>query len=262
MSFFTKALSKVGIGAAKIDAVLDNQQVEPGTIMSGVLNITGGKAEQKINKIDLDVYCNYFVEEEYEEDGESRTRVVEETCRINTFDVQESFTINPGEELAIEFEIPLSAQAPLSFGKSKTWLQTNLDIDFALDKQDRDYLHVVPNERQQAILDAIAQLGFDMVEAESEGCSSSKGELPFIQEFEFKAHRGDFNGRLDELELVMMNYHDEVGVHLEIDRKARGIGGFFAEMFGRDEVNAYISVTEPDVDAISEQLYQLIDDNC
>lgn len=261
MSFFSKALSKVGIGAAKIDAVLDNQQVQPGEQLHGVLNITGGKVEQQINKIDLDVYCNYFVEEEYEEDEETKTRVVEQTCRINSFDVNESFTIGPGEEKSIDFSIELSLQAPLSFGKSKTWLQTNLDIDFALDKQDRDYLHVVPNPLQQAVLNAVAELGFDMVEAESEGCSSHRGELPFIQEFEFKAHRGDFAGRLDELEVVMMCYPDELGVHLEIDRRARGFSGFIANMFGRDETNVYLSVTEDNADSIIDEIYELIDSN-
>lgn len=262
MSFFSKALSVVGIGAAKIDAVLDSDSIEPGSSITGVLNIEGGKVEQKINKIDLDVYCNYFIEEEYEEDGETHTRIVERTCRINSLDLAESFTIEAKAQHSLAFELPLCEQAPLSLGQSKTWLQTNLDIDFALDKKDKDYLHVIPTPLQQAVFDSLSALGFDLVEAESEGCSNAKGELPFIQEFEFKAHRGEFADKLDELELVMMNYGNEVGVHLEIDRRARGVGGFFAEMFGRDEVNAYLSVTADNLESLSEQLYQLIDENC
>ncbi len=258
MSFFTKALSKVGIGAAKVDAVLDNESVQPGELITGVIKITGGKVEQKINKIDLDVYCNYFVEEEYERDDETHTRVVERTCRINSWDLNESFMIQPEEYREIPFEVELSQQAPLSIGKSETWLNTNLDIDFALDKDDKDYIHVVPNEMQAATLGAIEQLGFDMVEAESEGCNSHRGELPFIQEFEFKARRGDFRGKLDELELVMMLHGDELTLFLEIDRKARGIGGLFAEMFDMDESNVRVTVDSSHKGQLVDILHDVI----
>lgn len=262
MSFFSKALSKVGIGAAKIDAVLDSEQLQPGETISGVLNITGGKVEQQINKVDLDVYCNYFVEEEYEDEDETKTRIIERTCCINSWDVEQSFVINAGEDKQIPFSFTLSGQAPLSYGKSKTWLQTNLDIDFAIDKKDKDYIHVVPNDFQEATLQAISQLGFDMVEAESEGCDNHRGELPFIQEFEFEAMRGDFSSRLDELELVMIDHGDELGVHLEIDRKARGIGGLLAHMFGRDETTTYLAVNEDNVDTLMDEIYNLIDQHC
>lgn len=262
MSFLNKVLSKVGIGAAKIDAVLDQEQVEPGQQVSGIIHITGGKVDQPINKIDLDVYCNYFVEEEYEEGDETRTRVVEHDCRINSWDLQDSFTIEAGQSKEIPFAFELSHFAPLSLGKSQTWLKTNLDIDFALDKADKDYLDIRPNQLQAATLDALMDLGFNMVEAESEGCSSSRGDLPFIQEFEFKATAGDFRGKLDEVELVMFVDDDSLEIFLEIDRRARGIGGLFAEAFGMDETNVRLKVTTDDIDELGNILYETISQHC
>lgn len=256
MSFFTKALSKVGIGAAKIDAVLDFEQIEPGQEITGTINISGGKAEQEINKVDLDVYCNYFVERQ-DEEGESET--IEQHCKINSWDIEESFTISPGEDKQIPFSFVLSEQAPLSIGKSTTWLKTNLDIDYALDKSDKDYIEVVPNQLQAAVLSAIEEMGFEMVDAECEGCEGHRGQLPFIQEFEFKARRGDFRGKLDELELVMMASGDQLRVHLEIDRRARGFSGFLAEAFGRDETNVYFDVSEHNIDDVGNTIYDLID---
>ena len=70
MSFFNKVLGAVGIGAAKIDTLLTNTEVEPGGEVSGIVRITGGKTEQNIKKIDLDLVCNYTVEIE-EDDRQS-----------------------------------------------------------------------------------------------------------------------------------------------------------------------------------------------
>lgn len=260
MSFLSKALSKVGIGAAKVDAVLDSSSIAPGEPLTGVINITGGKVEQQINKLDLDVYCNYFVELE---NDEGDTEITEETCCINSWDIEEAFTIGAGEEKQLTFELILSPQAPISVGKSTTWLKTNLDIDYALDKSDKDYLNIVPNELQQATLDAIESLGFALDEAECEGYDHRRGDLPFIQEFEFKARGGDFRSRLDELELVMFAHSvDEITLALEIDRKAKGISGFFAKAFGMDETKTKLIVNHDNIDDLQETLYNIIDDNC
>ena len=261
MSFFTKVLSKVGIGSAKIDAVLDSEVLVPGEEVSGVLNIEGGKTDQEINKIDLDVYSNYFIEEEYEEDEETYTRMVEQSTVINSVKVNESFTIQAGEAKQIPFSFTLSPYAPLSYGKSNTWLRTNLDIDSALDKSDKDYVQIAPTAIQQALLDAIDNLGFRLDEAESEGTEGGISPLEFVQEFEFKPISGDFYGKLDELEMIMVPNGEGLNVYLEIDRKARGIKGLFSEMLGTDESKVCLSIESDNVGDISEMLYQVISDH-
>ena len=260
MSFLSKALSKVGIGAAKVDAVLDDNTIAPGEPLAGVINIVGGKVEQHINKLDLEVYCNYFVELENDE-GDSE--IAEKTCRINSWQIKEAFNIAPNEQKQIPFELILSPQAPISVGKSSTWLRTNLDIDYALDKSDKDYLNVVPNEIQQNILQAIESLGFVLDEAECEGYENHGARLPFVQEFEFKAQSGDFRTRLKELEIVMFTHSvDHITLALEIDRKASGISGFFAKAFDMDETKLKLSIDNHNIDDIQDILYEIIDDNC
>lgn len=260
MSFLSKALSKVGIGAAKVDAVLDNSSLCPGEMMTGVINIEGGKVEQQINKLDLDVYCNYFVEEEIEDDeGEIEESVTEHHCKINSWKIEESFTIGAGESKQIPFEFQLSHQAPISVGHSTTFLKTNLDIDFALDKSDKDYIQVVGSPMQSAVFHALEDLGFELVEAECEGYDNHPDDLPFVQEFEFKPRLGDFRGRLKELEMVMLSFEDYLILRLEIDRKTKGIGGFFAKAFGRDEIDVNIRIDEDNIDDIQNILYDAID---
>jgi len=259
MSFLSKALSKVGIGAAKVDAILDSSTLSPGEDISGVIDIKGGSVEQQINKLDLDVYCNYFVEIE---DEEGETDIQEHFCKINSWKIEQSFVIEAGEQRQIPFSFQLSHQAPISVGKSTTWLKTNLDIDFALDKSDKDYFNVVANEMQAEVFNALQDLGFELVEAECEGYDNHHDDLPFIQEFEFKARGGDFRGRLKELEMVMFSNEHELVLRLEVDRKIKGIGGFFAKAFGRDEVKVNTRIDQSNIGDVQDILYTIIDDNC
>ena len=135
MSLFNKVLGAVGIGAAKVDTQLDNPEVEPGGEVSGLVKITGGKTEQNINKIDLDLICNYTVEIEREDsEGNSETITQVRKHTLDRFKIEETFTITPGEVREIPFAFTLSEDAPLTVGHSKTWIDTNLDIEMALDK--------------------------------------------------------------------------------------------------------------------------------
>lgn len=263
MSFFNKVLGAVGIGAAKIDTLLTNTEVEPGGEVSGTVKIVGGKTEQKINKIDLDLLCNYTVEIEREDsEGNSETITKVKEHKLNRFKIEEAFTISPGEVKEIPFAFTLSEDAPLTVGHSKTWVDTNLDIEMALDKSDKDYLHVVPNHLQQAVIHALENIGFKLYEADCEGIeSASFSRLPFVQELEFETISGDFHKKLDEVEVVFFPRGEQLEVIFEIDRKARGIIGFFKEAMDLDESNARMVVSEEDLDSLSEDIYDIIDNN-
>lgn len=265
MSFFKKMLSKIGIGAAKIDTVLDTEIVVPGGELSGIIKITGGNTAQSINKIDVDICCDYYAEETYtrtdddDEEYEEKT-VVRRTTVLSSFAFSDSFEIQPEEKREILFTIQMPLESPISIGNSKTWIETNLDIEAAIDKSDKDLITVEPNDLQQVVFNSLEELGFTCVEAENEESSSSP--ISFIQEFEFKAREGDFRGRLDELEIVFMNTPEELKVFMEIDRKGRGISGFFAELLDTDEANVRITINDENAESTTEMLYDIIDSHC
>ncbi len=268
MSFFKKVLGSVGIGAAKIDTILATSTVQPGEDVSGIIKITGGKVEQNINKIDLDILCNYTVEKEVERtnsDGDDTTETVTEVKqhKLTSYKFDEEFVIAPGDSKELPFTITLSAEAPLTVGKSKVWVDTNLDIDMALDKSDKDYIKVVPNQLQQAVFDALQSIGFQLYDADSEGVGKTRfSSLPFIQEFEFKTVSGEFHGDLDELEVVFVANGQRLDVIFEIDRKARGLFGFMSEALGRDESVVRIQIDEDDLDDLEDKIFDLIESNC
>jgi sporulation-control protein len=68
-------------------------------------------------------------------------------------------------------------------------------------------------------------------------------QYPFVQEFEFRPF-GNYRGRLDELEVVFALQSNQLEVFLEIDRRARGFGGFLAEAFDMDECYFRFHVTQ------------------
>ncbi|MCO7190779.1 MULTISPECIES: sporulation protein [unclassified Pseudoalteromonas] len=260
MSFFKKALGAVGIGAAKVDTLLDHHQVAPGEEISGTVKINGGKVAQEINKIDLKVMCTYTVERENSE-GESETVTKQHT--LAKFRINERFAIEPGDEKHIPFAFDLDLETPITVGESQTWIATNLDIDMALDKSDRDYIRVVPTDLQQAVIDSMEELGFKLYESDCEGIEeASFSRLPFVQELEFKTIAGEFHGRFDEVEIVFFNRGSQLEVIFEIDRKARGLRGFFAEALDLDESKARLVIDEDNLEDLEDLIYDLLEDNC
>lgn len=259
MSFFKKVFSKVGIGAAKVDTILDRELYRVGEPLDAIVKIKGGSVEQQIDALYFSMHCNYFGERENAE-GEEET--VTRTATIDQFKVGESILIQPGEELelAIDMEVPLDA--PLTFGGTKIWLQTGLDIKAAIDPGDRDYFQIQPDFMQANVFQALEDLGFQLVEATCEEIGANwRSRLPFIQEFEFKPCAGPYFRRLDEIEVVFNHNGDYVEVLMEIDRRARGFSGFFAEAFHRDETLARFTVGEETPEEVLEMVQHIIEDN-
>lgn len=261
MSFFKKALGAVGIGAAKVDTILTSSQAMPGGEIAGLVKIKGGKIEQSINKIDLEILCTYKKETEIEDsEGNSKKVTEKKKHKLNDYKLEKTFVISPGEEVEIPFTMTLSEDAPLTIGDQKNaWVATNLDIDMALDKSDKDYIQVIPNALQQAVLNALAAMGFQLYASD---CEAAKSRVPFVQDLEFKPHYGDFQGRLDELEVIFLNRGNQLELMIQVDRKVRGLVSLLEEELGLDETNLRLLISEENVEALPETLYAMIDRHC
>jgi len=265
MSFFKKVLSSVGIGSAKVDTIIDTVQASPGEMIHGHVLVNGGKVEQEINHISIDVCCHYFSEETYTEEddeGEEReyTRRVRHNATLRSFKICNAFTTEVGKSKQFEFDIELPLYTPLSFGDSHVWLRTNLDIASAIDKSDKDTVEVLPTARQQQLFDAMSELGFTLREVECE--EGRQFGQPFVQEFEFKPQHGEFRGRVDEVEFLMVSHPERLELLVEIDRRSRGFKGFFSEVLGRDETKLWLDIGELEQTELVKLLHHAIDDNC
>lgn len=242
-----KILASVGIGSAKVDTVLPSTTVIPGETIDAEINISGGSAEQEISSIDLEIETRYQTEEGYAEGTIDRLRL------------SDGFTIEPGQDETRTTPIEIPYHTPITIGRVAVWIETELEIDLALDPEDKDHLDVKPTPQMQALFDAAEDLGFTLhqssCQADPYGRYSTNGK--FVQEFEFRPQSGPFTGQIDEIELVCDSSPDTLAVTVEVDRR----GGVFSELTDTDERRAKFTVQSTDRERIAEELNAIIERN-
>lgn len=239
MSFLHRMLASVGIGAAQVDTVLEKATFEPGEQLRGVVRVKGGQVEQQIDTIYISLMTQYVREVD--------DKKVFENAELGKYRVSEPFRIGAGEQRELPFSFPIPLHTPLSVGRTPIWLKTGLDIKSAVDPTDADRIEVTPNKEIRTILDAVAQLGFRLREATCE-YAPRLGYSVFVQELEYVPVSGPFRGRLDELEVIVAPQNDYVDVFMQIDRKASGLSGLFAEAMEIDETNVRCRITQATLD--------------
>ncbi|QGA82281.1 sporulation protein [Halomicrobium sp. LC1Hm] len=237
-------LASIGIGNASVDTVLPAETVQPGETVDAQVQIVGGNAEQEIGTIRFEIETRYLTDEGYEE------------VDVDRFTLAEGLTIEPDQEETRNVSIDVPYDTPVTIGNVDVWIETELDIDLAVDPEDTDYLDVRPTDRLQTVFDAMEELGFTLHTAECE--ADPYGRYTggrFVQEFEFRVQSGQFRGDLDEVELVARPGPDELELFVEIDRK----GGLLSEMTDTDERTTRVTITSTDRAAVREQLGDAIE---
>ena len=248
-----KVLASIGIGNATVDTKLHRERLTAGDVVSGVVEVVGGNAEQQVDTIYLTLYTTFI--------KEVNDNKVYDKAVVERYTVSEPFTIGPREVREIPFSFDLPYITPLTRGKTKVWIQTELDIKLAVDPTDKDMIQVLPSPLAANVLEAIRHLGFRMVSADCERAPYKlKTPMSFIQEFEFSARNTPYARYLDELELTFINQSaNHVELLLQIDRKARGIGGLFAEALDIDETFVRLIFDRNDFNSIETVLRQTIE---
>jgi len=221
---FKKILASVGIGAAKVDTVLETEHLQPGQKFNAVIVIKGGDVDQDISGLDLALMTRVKVEGE---DGEYFTNHVIEKWRITDIGM-----IAAGAEKHIPFEARLHSETPITeinagYNQSHVWLETGLDIDLALDPTDRDALHIYPNDAVSTLMEAMDRLGFSLVKADVEKgflrAPTFQSHSGCYQELEYRPNSRSLFG-LQEIELSFVPETHKTHVLIELDRAFRGDG--------------------------------------
>ncbi|NMP31170.1 sporulation protein [Thalassotalea sp. M1531] len=224
---FKKLLASVGIGKAKVDAILLNEHIRAGESFDIEVVITGGDVEQELNGIELAVMAQAKAETEVgDEEVEYNKSIV-----LQHWQQALNVVIHPGEQITRQFTLQLHPEVPATelFGQSisKVWLQTGLDIKNGIDGSDKDSLYIIPSPTQLAVLEAIEQSGYSLykidIEAGRVRGDGFQSHLPCYQEYEFKPNSHSFFGA-KELEVTFVDNGAETGVLIEIDRAFLGDG--------------------------------------
>ncbi|KDN30200.1 Gram-positive sporulation control protein Spo0M [Vibrio fortis] len=213
---FKKLKASLGIGAAKVDTVLDNIEVFQGGELSGNVHILGGDVEQQIDLINLVLNTEVKVETE---DSTSY-----ETFSLGRIQAVEPFTIQPGETKQVPFRLKLNDETPITALNAKmnqchVWVETNLDIGFAIDPKDRDFIVVKPLPTVEKIIQGVEAAGMTMVKADVEKGYLKGNTFSSVsgcyQEIEFRSG-GFINNK--EIELSFIVNGNTVHCLAEIDR--------------------------------------------
>ncbi|WP_195574501.1 sporulation protein [Paenibacillus sp. 1001270B_150601_E10] len=226
MSMFNRLLASVGIGSAKVDTLLEHSRYTPGGQVKGVVKMQGGQVSQQIDGIRLSLQTQYV--------RESNDTKRWETYELAHYRVSDAFTLQPNEQKEYPFTIQLPQATPLTIGQTPVWLKTTLDIASAVDPNDNDRLEMIPSVEQSIVIDALNRLGFRLRKADCEYAPRLGGHLPFVQEFEF-VPTTYFSGDLDELEVIFIPVDGQLELLLQIDRRAKGFGGWLSEAMDMDE---------------------------
>jgi len=219
-----KILASVGIGAAKVDTILETDDLQPGQLFNAQIVITSGNVSQEISGLDLYLMTRLKVS------GEESDYYINHV--IDQWRITDIGTISPGETKTIPFEARLHPETPITEinamqNQSKVWLETGLSIDLALDPSDKDPLHVYPNEAIKVCMQAMEELGFRLVKADVEKgylqASNFQSTTGAYQELEYKLASKSVFG-IQEIELSFVAEAHKTHVLIEVDRAFRGDG--------------------------------------
>ncbi|MGW4230002.1 sporulation protein [Streptomyces sp. NPDC004980] len=230
---FKKLLGSLGVGGPTVDTVLDTATAVPGGSLSGRVHLKGGSADFTIEHITLELVAR--VEAEHE-DGESEGAVV-----FDRFTVGGAFVLAEGAEVTVPFDVALPWETPVTalYGQDLgivLGVRTELSVAGAKDKGDLDRLVVGPLPAQEAVLEALGQLGFGFRSADLElGHIRGTGQqLPFYQEIELSP-APQYAHQVNEIELTFLAGPGGLEVVLEADKR----GGPFSGDGGGDSVGRF-----------------------
>lgn len=208
---FDKVLASVRIGAAEVDTRLNQDAVQPGETLSTQVVVDGGEVDQDIEGIELELKTK-------RKNGD-----VKQTYELASERVIDSFTIEENEQRVFETDLYVPRETPVTTvdpkrGRSpKVWIDTDLEIDRAIDADDTDYLAVEPTAPVQAMLDAVGNAGNRLKEVTVDNDRISVGDVsanhPVDQEFVFTPQSADYK----EVEIHFLPRDSMTHVLVEFD---------------------------------------------
>ncbi|WRP04610.1 sporulation protein [Rossellomorea aquimaris] len=126
---FSKLMCRFGIGATKIDLVLNQKEFRPGDVIKGEYELTGGRVEQKLKRIETDLL-------QYDQNSD-RSSVLHHNTILS------SSTMKANEQRTIHFSCRLSDSFPPSSDNVSYKFVTRLVFDDGVNSVDHDEFQIL-----------------------------------------------------------------------------------------------------------------------
>jgi sporulation-control protein len=192
-----KIMSKLGVGSAKVDLILQSQKVALGEAIQGEFHIEGGTVKQNINKLEVELLIKVHV------NGKPFTK------SIAIIPITSAFTIQPGEKKTVPFSYKLPMNLPITRNGIQYTFVTRLDIAGGVDTLDHDSITVTPPVQLENIFNALSELGF-----REKGTSGKITK--YSQEFEFFPVN-EWIHQIQEIEFQVFIEENGIRLHMEVD---------------------------------------------
>ena len=198
----TRFLSRLGIGGASVDTRLPEGEVSPGQAVDLTIEIEGGRADQPIDELYLDL----------------RTRIGDEERVVAEFVTAESTTVPAGESQTISTALTIPPWTPITREDCQVWLKTGLDVSWAVEPSDEDDLDITPGRYVVSLFAAVEALEFEYEGSEIRD-PAWLDDWPFVQAFRFTPTTEPYRSDVDSLTVVAQPREADLKTVLEIDRR-------------------------------------------
>ena len=168
---FKKLAAAMGAGGAKVDTILDSAGVQPGGTLTGRVEVKGGEVEQTIQGIRAALSAVVEVEGTNSQGDDTEHKAKR---RVGETRVSGPITVQPGELQTLPFQLVVPPELPPNVigGRNmsgiKLEVETVLEIEKARDAKDHDPVDVHALPAQNAVFQAMEQLGFTFKSADLE----------------------------------------------------------------------------------------------
>jgi sporulation-control protein len=125
---FSKFMCRFGIGTTKIDLVLNKKEFRPGDVIKGEYELTGGRVEQKLKRIETDLL-------QYDE-------ITDRSSILHQNTILSSSTMKANEQRTIHFSCRLSDAFPPSSETVSYKFVTRLVFDDGVNSVDHDEFQI------------------------------------------------------------------------------------------------------------------------
>ena len=215
---FTRLTNALGLNPVKVETLLDAPQVMVGSVLSGVVHVTGTTADKTLNHITLHLKT---IAEKDTDNGDVRQNHTLGSVRLCSRQV-----LRANDRLSLPFHLTLSQETPITqvscrLNQVKLWLETEVDVASTIDSQDKDPVYTTPTPVMARFLEAMSMAGFRLQKTDVElgylNTRYGRSSFGCYQELEYSAPSFGLNS----VEVSFLPVGEVVYVVLEIDRMFR-----------------------------------------